>query len=209
MNHQSKTHTQNLVILGMMAALIFVLQFVTVPLGPITVTLSMVPVAITAVVLGPVYGLTAGAVWGLASLIKAVTGASGLTTTLLGISVARTLFLCFIPRMLDGLLLGYLYRLLRKIRVLHVVTAGCIVGFFSALLNTIFFMSTIAILFWNTEYFQGILGGRSVIGWILATIAANAIFEMLTATVITGPVAYAVTRAVPAAGSAGQSAAAK
>ncbi len=192
---RSTGRTGRLVLLALMAALIFVLQFVTVPLGAITVSLSMIPVGITAITLGPVYGAAAGAVWGLASLIKAATGASGMTTTLLNISVLRTLFICFVPRILDGFLLGHLYRLFHKVLKLNVLISGCLVGFCSAFLNTLFFMSSIAVLFYTTEYFQGLLGGKNVIMFIIGIIAGNAVFEMLTATVITGPVAAALSRA--------------
>ncbi len=189
----TKTSTTQLVVLALMAALIFVLQFVTVPLGAITVSLSMIPVAITAIIMGPVYGAAAGAVWGLASLIKAVTGASGMTTTLFGISAIRTIVLCFLPRALDGYLLGLFYRLFHK--KLNVFLSGALTGFLSAFFNTLFFMSTLAILFYNTEYFQGMLGGKNVILFIIGIIAGNAVFEMLTATVITGPVAAALSKA--------------
>lgn len=196
------SNTTILAIMALMTALIFVLQFVTVPLGAITVSLSMIPVGVTAIFLGPVYGAIAGAIWGLASVIKAITGTSGMTTTLFSIDAFRTLILCFIPRMLDGFLLGYLYKLIHK--RLGVLVSACIVGFFSAFLNTLFFMSTLAILFYNTEYFQGMLNGRNVIVFICAIIAGNAIFEMLTATVVTGPIAYALSKAhiIPSLGRA-------
>ncbi len=187
-----KTRTQTLTIMALLTALIFVLQFVTVPLGAITVSLSMIPVAIAAISLGPAYGCLCGAIWGLASLMKAVTGTSGMTTTLFGIDALRTVVLCFAPRMLDGFLLGYLHRLLRP-RV-GALISGAVVGFFSAFLNTLFFMSTLAVLFYNTEYFQNMLGGQNVIIFICSIIAGNAVFEMLTATVITGPIALALSK---------------
>ncbi len=191
MNTNEKT--RNLVILALMSALIFVLQFVTVPLGPITVTLSMIPVGVSAALLGPVHGAIAGAVWGLASLIKALSGSSGMTTTLFSISALRTIIICFIPRILDGFLLGLIYRLAR--RALPSLPSGCIVGFFSAFLNTLFFMSFIALLFYSTDYFQGLLNGRNVVVFIYSIVVGNAVFEMLTATVITGPVVAALTKA--------------
>ena len=191
----TKSNTRNLVVLALMTALIFVLQFVTVPLGAITVSLSMIPVAVTAITLGPVYGCVAGAIWGLASLLKAVTGTSGMTTTLFNIDAFRTILLCFVPRMLDGYLLGWIFRLFHKVCKLPVILSGAIVGFASAFLNTLFFMSTLAFLFYNTEYFQGMLGGKNVVVFICGIIAGNAIFEMLTATVITGPIAAALSKA--------------
>ena len=63
--------------MALLTAAIFVLQFVTVPLGAITVSLSMVPVSIAAITMGPVYGLLGGAIWGLASIMKALLGEQG------------------------------------------------------------------------------------------------------------------------------------
>lgn len=185
--------------MALLTAAIFVLQFVTVPLGAITVSLSMVPVAIAAITMGPVYGMLAGAIWGLASIIKALMGSSGLTSTLFTISPILTVVLCFVPRMLDGFLLNFIYRFVKKFT--NVLVAGTVTGFFSALLNTIFFMSTIVLLFGNTEYVQNMMGGKNVIVFICSIIAGNAIFEMLVASVVTGPVAQALKSAklIPAA----------
>lgn len=179
--------------MALLTAAIFVLQFVTVPLGAITVSLSMVPVAIAAITMGPVYGLLSGAIWGLASIIKALMGSSGLTSTLFSISPVLTVILCFVPRMLDGFLLGYIYRGLRKF--FNVLISGTITGFFSAFLNTVFFMSTIVFLFGNTEYVKNMMAGRNVIIFICSIIAGNAIFEMLVASIVTGPVVQALKSA--------------
>lgn len=199
-NSNSHFKVVKLATMALLTAAIFVLQFVTVPLGAITVSLSMVPVAIAAITMGPVYGLIGGAIWGLASIIKALMGSSGLTSTLFTISPVLTVILCFIPRMLDGFLLGFIYKGLRKFS--NVFVSGCVTGFFSALLNTIFFMSTIVLLFGNTEYVQNMMGGKNVIIFICSIIAGNAIFEMIVASVVTGPVAQALTsaRLLPKAG---------
>ena len=180
-------------IMALLTAAIFVLQFITIPLGAITVSLSMVPVAIAAITLGPSAGIIAGAIWGLASIIKALLGSSGLTSTLFAMNPALTLILCFIPRMLDGFFVALIYRAIRKFS--NELVSGSVAGFFSAFLNTVLFMSTIVFLFGNTEYVQNMMGGKNVIIFIISIIAGNAIFEMLVATVVTGPVAVALKSA--------------
>ncbi len=187
------SNVANLAIMAVLTALIFVLQFVTVPLGAITVTLSMVPVAIAAISLGPVLGMCAGAVWGLASLMKALIGASGMTSILFNMNPFLTIIICFIPRMLDGYLLGWIFKLCRKFS--NTLISGVITGFFAAFLNTVFFMSAIVLLFGNTEYIQNMMGGQNVIVFICGIIAANAIFEMIVSAVVTGPVAAALGKA--------------
>ncbi len=167
MNSKSKVLT--MATIALLTALIFVLQFITVPLGPITVSLSMVPVAIAAMALGPWGGLISGGIWGFASILKAMSGASGMTTVLFSMSIPRTIVVCFVPRMLDGLLLGLIFMILRS-RV-KIFLSGCIIGLLAALLNTIFFMSSIILLFGNTEYIQEMMGGRNVIIFILSIVA--------------------------------------
>ena len=189
----TNSNVARLATMALLTAAIFVLQFVTVPLGAITVSLSMVPVSIAAITMGPLYGLLGGAIWGLASIIKALLGSSGLTSTLFTISPVLTVVLCFVPRMLDGFILGYIYKGMRKFA--NVLVSGTVTGFFSAFLNTVFFMSTIVLLFGNTEYVQNMMAGRNVIIFICSIIAGNAVFEMLVASVVTGPVAQALKAA--------------
>ncbi len=185
--------SSGLAIMALITAAIFVLQFVTIPLGAITVSLSMVPVAVAAITLGSYYGVIAGGIWGLASLIKALLGSSGLTSTLFVMNPFLTIILCFIPRMLDGFLVSLIYRAVK--RFANELVSGSIAGFFSAFLNTVLFMSAIVFLFGNTEYVRNMMGGKNVIVFIISIIAGNAIFEMLVATVVTGPVTAALKSA--------------
>ena len=58
----------------------------------------------------------------------------------------------FVPRMLDGLLIGLIYKGVSKLCNSY---AACFVtGFFSAFLNTAFFMSALVLLFGNTEWIK-------------------------------------------------------
>ncbi|WP_049921572.1 ECF transporter S component [Shuttleworthella satelles] len=189
----TRTRSNSLAIMALMTALIFVLQFVTVPLGAITVSLAMVPVSVTAVALGPAGGLAAGAIWGLASLLKALLGSSGMTSILFNMSPLATALLCFFPRILDGVLVGLLYRGFRKLT--NPLISGSLVGFLSAFFNTLFFMSGIVLLFGQTAYLQKMMAGRNVLAFILSIIAGNALFEMLVAAVVTGPVVATLSKA--------------
>ncbi len=189
MNNVS-VNVKRLAAMALLTAAIFVLQFITVPLGAITVSLSMVPLAVAAITMGPVYGLACGAIWGLASLLKALLGSSGMTSVLFNMNPILTIILCFVPRMVDGYLLGYVYKLFRKFT--NVLVSGCLTGFFSALFNTILFMSTLVLLFGNTDYVVEMMAGKTVIIFILSIVAGNAVFEMIVASIVTGPIAQAL-----------------
>lgn len=105
----------------------------------------------------------------------------------------------FVPRLLDGLLLGYIFKGMRKKTNIYVSCA--VTGFFSAFLNTVFFMAALVLLFGNTEYVQEMIGGRNVIVFICTFVGINAVCEMLSSTVLTGAIGTALSRArlIPAA----------
>ena len=70
-----------------------------------------------------------------------------------------------------------------------------VTGFLSAFLNTLFFMGMLVGLFGNTEYVQGLMGGKNVIVFICTFVGVNAVCEMLSATVVTGAVGAALYKA--------------
>ena len=166
----------------------------TIPIGPLSISLNMIPVAICAIAMGPAGGATAGAIFGLLSFLQCfgIGIPSGMGIILVGINPVLAFIQRFVPRLLDGLLLGYIFRAVSK----NNVYAGCaITGFFSAFLNTVFFMGALVLLFGNTEYVQGLIAGRNVIVFICAFVGVNAVVEMVVATLITGAVGSALFRA--------------
>ena len=98
----------------------------------------------------------------------------------------------FVPRVLDGFLLGYIFRLVQKTGGARL---GCFVtGFFSAFLNTLFFMTALILLYGNTEYVQGLIGGRNILLFVCSFVGINAVCEMAASTILTGAIGYALYR---------------
>ncbi len=56
-------------------------------------------------------------------------------------------------------------------------------------------MTLLVVLFGNTEYIQGLMGGKNVIVFICTFVGVNAICEMLSATIVTGAVGAALYKA--------------
>ena len=166
----------------------------TIPIGPLSISLNMIPVAICAVAMGPAGGAAAGAIFGLLSFLQCfgIGIPSGMGIILVGINPFLAFIQRFVPRLLDGLLLGYIFRALSK---KNVYAACAVTGFFSAFLNTVFFMGALVLLFGNTEYVQGLIAGRNIIVFICAFVGVNAVVEMIVATLITGAVGSALFRA--------------
>lgn len=197
--NQKTFSTSNLVLLGMMTGILLLMAYTPLGylnIGPLAISFNMIPVAITAIALGPVGGAIEGAVFGLTSFLQCigVGGVSAMGAVLFQINPFLAFVQRFIPRLLDGLLLGYIFQFLRARNVsMHLSSA--VTGFFAAFLNTLFFMSALVFLFGNTEYMQNLIGGRNIIAFVCAFVGVNAVVEMLAATVITSVVATALVKA--------------
>ena len=164
-------------------------------IGPLAISFNVIPVAISAVVLGPVGGAVAGAIFGLTSFLQCigVGGSSAMGVVLFGINPVFAFIQRFIPRLLDGICLGYIFKGMRKVSNTYVACA--VTGFFSAFLNTLFFMTALVVMFGNTEVIQNLMGGRNVIIGCCMMVGVNAISEMVSSTIITAAVGTALSKA--------------
>jgi len=198
MNKTNSTNVRALAILGLMTALLIIFSFTpigTIPIGPLSITLNIIPIAIAAVALGPKGGLAMGCVFGLLSFGQCIGIGipSGMGVMLFSISPVLAFLQRFLPRALDGLLVGLIFRGCEK-RLGH--TPACFVaGFCSAFLNTLFFMSALVLLFGHTDYVRGLMNGRNVLAFIVGFVGVNAVVEMIVSTLITGVVGAALYHA--------------
>ena len=193
MNKQSKT--MRLTLMGLFAAVLLLMAYTPLGylnIGPLAITFNVIPVALAAITLGPVGGVAMGAVFGLTSFLQCI-GVGGTRAMLFGINPVLAFIQRFIPRLLDGFLLGYVFRYSRK--AVGDRIACMITGFCSAFLNTAFFMSLLVLLFGNTSYVQGLMGGKNAILFICSFVGVNAVFEMCASTFLTGAVGLALIKA--------------
>ena len=198
-----KFNTSQLVLLGLMTAILLLMAYTPLGylnIGPLAITFNVIPVAVAAITLGPAGGAIVGSVFGLTSFLQCigVGGTSAMGAVLFGINPVLAFVQRFVPRLLDGLLLGYIFRGVRKVS--NTPTACFVTGFCSAFLNTALFMSLLVLLFGNTEYMQTLMGGKNVIAFICGFVGINAVCEMVSSTIITGAVGLALYKAqfVPA-----------
>ena len=184
------------VLLSLMIALLIALAYINIPQpAGLSITFNMIPVAIAAIALGVPGGAVIGGVFGLISFLQCfgLVGYSGMGAVLVGISPVLTFIQRFVSRVLVGVLTALVYRALRK--KLNVYLCCLITGFCAAFFNTLFFMSSLVLLFGNTEYIQQMMAGRSVIVFIIASVGLNAVVEMIVAALVTGAVGAALNRA--------------
>lgn len=193
---KTKVNTKTLVLAGLLAALVVVVTNFNIPIGPLSISLTVIPVAIAAIALGPIGGAAMGAVFGICSFLQCfgILGTSGMGVFTLQISPLMTFLQRFVPRVLDGFCVGWIFRLVTKITNEKV---SCFVaGFCTALLNTIFFMSALVIFFGNNSSFQETyMGSKGPLIYIISSISVNAILEMVAATIVAGAVGFALFKA--------------
>lgn len=193
---KNQTKLTRLVLLGLLTAILFVMSYT--PLGylkifGIEITFNVIPVAIAAIALGTPGGATVGAVFGLTSFLQCVQGTSPFGATLLSINPVFTAVLCFLPRILAGLVSGAVHKPLSA--KLGKKTPCFITGFLSAFLNTLFFMTVLIVLFGNSDYIMGMRNGANLIVFVCTFVGINAVFEILASTLISGAVGNALYKA--------------
>lgn len=181
-----------LVSLAMLSAVLLAMSFTPLgylTIGPLAISLNMIPVGIAAVVLGPVGGAITGGLFGLTSFLQClgIGGTSPMGAILFDISPVLAFIQRFVPRVLAGLLSGYAFLLTKKL--FNRTVAGFVTGFCAAILNTILFMTALVLLFGNTPYLQGLINGKNVIVFICTFVGINAVVEMLAVTAGVGAVA--------------------
>lgn len=144
---KAKSRTLYLTTLALLMALELLMAFIPnigyIRIGVVSATLLPIPVAVGAVMLGPLGGGILGGVFGLTSFYQCF-GMDAFGVMLMGISPVKTFLLCFVPRALMGVLVGLIFRGLCKIRGKHFPTVSAIVScaFTGVALAAILYMNT-------------------------------------------------------------------
>ena len=196
MKHK-KFDTRQLVTTAILCAILLVMSFTPLGylnIGPLAISFNMIPVAIGAITLGPVGGMILGGIFGITSFLQCmgIGGISAMGVVLFEINPFLAFVQRFVPRLLAGLLSGYIFRGVKKLTNSGVACFAT--GFAAALLNTVLFMTALVLLFGRTDYVQGLMGGRNVILFICAFVGINAVVEMIAAALVVGVVGRVLTK---------------
>lgn len=154
--NENKNHAAvvRMVSLALLAALVVVLQTVAsnIKVGPIPITLTLVPIVIGAVLYGPGAGALLGATFGLVTAVAGLTGYDAGTQALIQASPIWTILTCFVKATAAGWVAGLVYRALRKKQ-----TLGCVLAAMSApVVNTgIFLLAMTTVLRSSLEAWAG------------------------------------------------------
>ena len=187
MNHSS-THarTLRLVQIALLTALMLLLQlaFGSLRIGPVTLSFSLVPLVIAAVLIGPGDGAFLGLVSGGVTFIQVLTAADPFYTLLIAANPFLTAVICITKTTLAGLLAGLCYRAICKYRALNVILPAAL----CPIINTGIFCLGMYFGFGSalqsSETF-GAAASASLISFVLIGLAGvNFIYELLTNVVV-------------------------
>ena len=189
------TKTIKMAQMAILIAVVLIMAFT--PLGylktvGLEISLITIPVAIGAMVIGPLAGAVLGAVFGLTSFYQCF-GMSQFGVMLLSINPLYTFLVCVPTRILMGYLAGVVFKGFIKADKKNVV-CYFLGGLVTAMLNTIFFMGVLVLGFWGTDYFQGLAGGNGVMLFIILFVGINGVVEWIATTVVGGIVSKAVAK---------------
>ncbi|MCI8506013.1 MAG: ECF transporter S component [Lachnospiraceae bacterium] len=187
--------TRNLVLTAAIAAIIVMMAFVPyvgyINLVVIKATLIHVPVIIGSVVLGPKKGAFLGFIFGFTSLINNTFNPSLLSFAFSPFYSGGNLWslvICFVPRILVGVVPYFVYRGVMKLGNGHKAAefaALPLAGVTGALVNTILVMNLIYFCFAAQYAAVKEIAVELVYDGILAIIVANGVPEAIVAAVLT------------------------
>ena len=187
--------------LGMFIGIILLMKLTglsSIPVGPLVMTFTMIPIAVGAMLLGPLAGTILGAFYGLLSLYDAITGKSLMTAAFFAVSPFMTVLLCIGTRALVGYLTGLLFRVFQKIDR-HRIWSYFAGGLLAPMLNTICFMGFIVLFFYHTEFVQNLAAKKGAVNplmFVVLVVGVQGLIEWATGLVIGGGVAKGVAIAL-------------
>ncbi len=202
--------TQSLVLLSLFTALILIMAFVPnlgyINLILIKATLIHIPVIIGSIFLGPKKGAFLGGVFGATSFINNTINPSVMSFAfspvvsfgMFGVSgIFRTLFTCFVSRIMIGVVAYYIYKGVRK--AIKAKTsrpiALAVAGVTGALTNTILVMGGIAVLYSAAYAEAKQMSQAAVFNTILGVVFGQGLMEAIVSGVIVTAVGSAIMAA--------------
>jgi len=119
----------------------------------------------------------------------------------LSINPVGTFMVCVPTRILMGIVCGLIFMALRKQKVTKQYASFFVASLGGALLNTAFFMSTLMLFFYQSDFIQGIIGsipgaGASVLAAILLLVGTQGFWEAVICTVVGTAVSKALYKSL-------------
>lgn len=198
---KKRVNTRYITELGLFIGIILLMKVTglsSIPVGPLVMTFTMIPIAVGAMLLGPLAGTILGTFYGFLSLYDAITGKSPMTAAFFAVSPFMTVLLCIGTRTLVGYLTGLLFRVFQKLDR-HRIWSYFAGGLLAPMLNTILFMGFIVLFFYHTEFVQNLAANKGAVNplmFVVLVVGVQGLIEWATGLVIGGAVAKGVALAL-------------
>lgn len=201
---KAKTNLTYLIELALLVGILLMMNITGLAMIPLPgqyASIMTVPVAVGAMMLGPLAGGVLGGVMGCISFYTAIkTGFS--TLFLAGYTGGMVVVLSFvntiIPRILMGVCVGWVYRAASRLDRGNTVSYY-IGGIAAPLLNTLFYMTVLVLIFLNAPTLQALLGEElmakfqdNILLFVAAYVGVQALIEAALGCVISGSVCKAL-----------------
>ncbi|WP_051656932.1 ECF transporter S component [Butyrivibrio sp. AE3004] len=167
----------------------------TIPTPFLKISIVTVPVALSTMLIGPAAGIICGIVFGINSFVSALTGASGLLSTLFTISPVGVFFTAVIARLLDAAFVGGIYKLIHRGKLK--TASYYITGALMPLFNTVFFMTSLCLFFYNTDYVQSLVSNYNAtnpFAFVIAMVGVQAVVEAVIGCILGGTVGVVLAK---------------
>ena len=201
MNVRVNQRTRNLVSLSVLLAIGIILDVTplgAIPIGGVSATITMLPVVLGGILLGPVYGAALGTAMGMVSLLHAL---------MRPVTILDPLFvnplLSVLPRAFIGVASFWAYQLIKKL--FHKTAPALVIGGVAgSLTNTVLVLSMLYFLYGNellsSSAFQALQleNRQALIYLLLGAAASNGVMEAILAAVITCGIGLGLKKGLPA-----------
>lgn len=192
----NRQNTRSMVQTAIFGAIIIIMAFTPflgyIPLGFTRATIIHIPVILASLLLGPKKGAVLGFLFGLTSFINNTmnpTITSFVFTPFYNLGEFEggfgSVIICFLPRILVGILPYYIYKLIKKIDKKPVSSWGLIIaGVTGSMVNTLLVMNLIFMFFREDYAAANGVTVKVVYGFILSIITINGVPEAIVAGVL-------------------------
>ena len=177
---------------AVLTALTVVIAFLPIRTLGLEITLTVIPIAVGAIIGGKYVGLFLGTAFGVTSFLQCL-GYSAFGLMMFQINPFLTFLVCVPTRMLAGFLTGYVHELIVKLNKKEI--ANIVACVMMPILNTLFFMSVLVICFYNTEYIQGFVGKLNALNpvhFIILFVGINGLVEIIVGILVSFPTVKAL-----------------
>ena len=202
MNSKKKFTTKTLAQIALLIAIELVMRLLglgSVPIGPLNMSFLTLPIAIGAMIIGPLAGGVLGGVFGVLSLWDAISGRSAMTNFFFQESPVSTVVLCVVMRILMGVGCAYVFKAFSKLDR-DEKTWSYFVGAISApLLNTIFFMGYILLAFYSTSFVQNLVASKGAVNpihFVILLVGVQGLIEAVSVCIIGGILTKVLSKVV-------------